>query len=90
MSNSQFDGKDNKSIFYSRFEADSRPPKMVEWLLRTGIVKTTWQANYIFLAISVIFTGLAVYFFTSMLCRAPGRDSYFGQFPSEFSEGITR
>ena len=71
MADVQFEGEENKSILYSRFEARSEVPKMVAWLMKLGIVKSAASANYVLIAVAIVAIGLSFYFFNLGRTHAP-------------------
>lgn len=50
-------------ILYSRFEPSDKPPKLVQILIKSGLVKSESSATYFLLAIFIILVVLALYLF---------------------------
>ncbi len=70
MSEIEFDnGEFSQSphILYSRFQASSDKPKVVNWLLKTRIAKTENQANYILLGVFIILMIASIFLFVFAL-----------------------
>ena len=57
--------KSHKSLWYTRFEATGELPKLVKFLLKTGLVRSPREATFLLLAISIFASALAFYFFTN-------------------------
>ena len=53
------------SILYARFQSSSKPPTLVEWLLKKGIVKNQSQANAILVLLTIVCLVLSAYIFYS-------------------------
>jgi len=78
----QFDESAEAHVLYSRFEPSARLPKIVQLLLKTGIVKTKEQANLLLLGLTVAFFVLAVYIFGNTF-------GWFDSTPPTYREGIS-
>lgn len=52
-------------VLYSRFMPSNQLPKLVGWVIKTGIVKNENQANYFLIGLAVVAFLVSVYFFIS-------------------------
>ena len=58
----EFD-EEQDNMLYSRIEPSSQTPKLVEWVLKTGVMKDQKQVTYVLLGIAVGATVIAVAIF---------------------------
>ena len=57
----EFNDESNQ-ISQRRSSENNRPPKLVGWVLKTGIAKTETQANYILLILAGVAFVFSLYF----------------------------
>ncbi len=60
----EFNDEKRPSILYARFQSSNEQPGLVRWLLSTGIVKTSDQANRVFIIViiaALVVTGVILY-----------------------------
>lgn len=54
-------------VLYSRFMPSNQLPKLVGWVIKTGVVKNETQANYFLIGIMFVFLLSSFYFWGNIL-----------------------
>jgi len=62
---SKIEFEEDKNMLYSRFEASSKVPKIIEFVVKTGIAKDANQANMVLLGIVVLIVLVSLFLFWS-------------------------
>jgi hypothetical protein len=81
----EFEDEQNEArVLYSRFMPSNQLPKLVGWVIRTGIVKNETQANYFLIGLMFIALLTSFYFWGGLLIPeknvpAPPVSSYMEQ-----------
>ena len=65
----EFD-EDKNNVLYSRIEPSSQTPKLIEWLLKTGVMKDQKKITYVLLGIAIVAFVLALFILFGGLGRA--------------------
>ncbi len=55
-----------KNFANNRFSNNNQPPKLVGWILKTGLVKNENQANYVLIALAIVAFLTSLYYFSDL------------------------
>ncbi len=81
----EFEDEQNEArVLYSRFMPSNQLPKLVGWVIKTGVVKNETQANYFLIGLAFIALISSFYFWGDLLIpekrfQAPPVSSYTEQ-----------
>jgi len=64
----EFEDEQNEArVLYSRFMPSAQLPKLVGWVIKTGVVKNETQANYFLIGLAFVALISSFYFWGGLL-----------------------